>query len=743
MKLLKIAFVVLIHAAFVLKPQELSNSVCGGDYNPGITYYAFLNPGVVSQLNNSPLPPTFEHLYNYAWKDKKKDAQDNLKEWQKYFQNKPVIKDIKQLVYKAGVKESKNIKNFVRGTSTSLALKWRNNTVVKYLKQKRSVDVINYLIFAKKCEPFVTSNGYYDSPLVFEEGDHQKIQDLIINGNGAYLSTQNVFLKMRYAYQLVRLAHYSKNYTQAIKLYDKLVKPLESSSNSLIKYWALSHKAGVLMQSGKKAEGAYLFAKVFDKCPSRQSQVFFSFKVASDLDFKRVLSLCKTNNERATIYLLRGLKPYANAMEEIRNIYQLDPTSKYLELLLNREIHKMEINLLSADLSKNLAFYQKFEGFPKQEAIKYLKELQTLVTNVLKEHKVRDIKLWEITNCYLAYIAGKPGKALRLLNNLSLNDAAKRQAQAFKLAIKITQLKNIDKEVETNLFQQVKLLKHRRLTDYMKNVFQRKLHGQGDVGKAYLCTPDNSSLHIPLTMPVVDNLIAWEKRTKNKTPFEKTLNSKLKHWYKVKATMYLNEDKPKDALKYYKLAGSSKKLQADPKYYTINGFYGSRRPIINKYTQESLAEEMIRLGKNKTDAETVFELGNIYYNMTWFGNTWDALENDRSTYDAQFYQGRLSRGKANRKIPRNLDMSYPLDYFVKALGLAHQKGNKELAAKAAYMAAKCQQMAYQVSKDYDNGKAIPDKYLSNFKLIQQHYSDTQYYKEIVKECMYYNNFRRR
>ncbi|OJJ18523.1 hypothetical protein BKI52_23200 [marine bacterium AO1-C] len=739
MKLFKIAFVVLIHLAFVLKPQELSKSACGAYYE-GITYYKFLDPTIIDQPANKPFFFTFERLYDYEWSEESGQTKDNLSEWKTYFNGQPSTKDLKKLIYKASVTETNKIKGYVQGTNPALNPKWRTNSAVTYLKGKRATDVLTYLVFAKQCEPFVTAQDYrWDTP---SAKNLESMQDLIIKGTAAYRATSNSFLKMRYGYQLVRLAHYAQKYQQAVTLYDQLVKPLEGQSNSLIKYWAMAHKAGALMLSNQKAAGARLFAVVFDNCPSRRVQAYASFKVISNAEFQQVLASCKNSREVATVYTLRGLKPYANSIEEMQNIYKVAPRSSYLSLLLAREINKLESNLLSSDLSKNLAFYQKFEGFPKKEAIKYLGELQAFVAKTLKDRKVKDIDLWRLADCYLYYVAGKPAIALRKLNALSAKGPKmQHQVQVFKLAMQLAQLKKIDKAAETSLYKQVQLLGHKHLMDYLKNVYRRKLYAQGDIGKAYLCTTDSYSFPIKLEMNILDNLIAWEKRTSNKTPFELSLNSNIKRWYGIKATMYFKQDKLEDAIKYYKLAGSSVKLRANPKHFEIAGKYGHRRPVINKYTRQSLAEEMVRLKKRlKSEDPTIaFELGNIYYNISWFGNTWDALENSRSTTGASYYWYEVSNGKRT-KLPRKFNMSYALSNFNKAIAWAHRKGNKELAAKAAYMAAKCERMAYEASKDYRYNKAMPEKYFSNFKLLRQQYSNTQYYKEIIKECQYYNNF---
>src|SRR6266567_2203415 len=50
--------------------------------------------------------------------------------------------------------------------------------------------------------------------------------------------------------------------------------------------------------------------------------------------------------------------------------------------------------------------------------------------------------------------------------------------------------------------------------------------------------------------------------------------------------------------------------------------------------------------------------------------------------------------------------------------------NKELKAKAAFMAAKTEQNRYGTG----------DQPRTYFKLIKDSYSDTQYYREIISEC---------
>ena len=58
------------------------------------------------------------------------------------------------------------------------------------------------------------------------------------------------------------------------------------------------------------------------------------------------------------------------------------------------------------------------------------------------------------------------------------------------------------------------------------------------------------------------------------------------------------------------------------------------------------------------------------------------------------------------------------------------------------MAAKCEQNKYYLSHDYEEGNANgrKGKYRTFFHKIKSDYSNTQYYKQAIKECGYFKYF---
>jgi len=120
--------------------------------------------------------------------------------------------------------------------------------------------------------------------------------------------------------------------------------------------------------------------------------------------------------------------------------------------------------------------------------------------------------------------------------------------------------------------------------------------------------------------------------------------------------------------------------------------------------------------------------------MSYYGNgrdIYDTAHGNLSPYPFalpwEVKRPKPSRGDAEPAL--NMDLAEK--YYLQALNLY---SNRELKAKAAFMAAKTEQNRfYNTAKD---PKAEPPR--RYFKLLKDSFSDTQYYQEIIREC---GNFR--
>ena len=122
------------------------------------------------------------------------------------------------------------------------------------------------------------------------------------------------------------------------------------------------------------------------------------------------------------------------------------------------------------------------------------------------------------------------------------------------------------------------------------------------------------------------------------------------------------------------------------------------------YSKIRLLEKIFELEyKSKADhhngAAYFYQMGLAYYNMTYFGSAWRAQDYFRSganweySRDGIFQKAFFPYG--NREFH---DCSKALYYFERSMELAI---NAEDAARACFMAARCEQKRYFTSKDCD------------------------------------------
>ena len=211
--------------------------------------------------------------------------------------------------------------------------------------------------------------------------------ELIREGKERFYDTQSAFVKLRYVYQIVRLAHYAGEYQMTVDLYDELMPKVDRKKRSEIFYWALGHLAGAMQKLGKYPEAAYRYSIIFRHCPSKRTQAFRSFKIRNDKDWEQTLKLCHSNEERSTLYIMRAGGSHTWAAADMEAIYEMDPSNPQLELLLVSDVQELEKVLLRTNVTdhKNGRALAKI----KREAVtKHLLDLQKLVRRVIREAKV-------------------------------------------------------------------------------------------------------------------------------------------------------------------------------------------------------------------------------------------------------------------------------------------------------------------------------------------------------------------
>ncbi|GAB4017569.1 hypothetical protein GCM10028773_14410 [Spirosoma koreense] len=187
----------------------------------------------------------------------------------------------------------------------------------------------------------------------------------------------------------------------------------------------------------------------------------------------------------------------------------------------------------------------------------------------------------------------------------------------------------------------------------------------------------------------------------------------------------------------------------------------------NPYTPVDFARTLDQLQKQATTlrgdpaAQVYYQLGCAAFNLSWYGNAWVLVRRSWSSAEPAYSSWyAINRPADDRKTERQLQQepyyttAIAKAYFEKALTNAH---NPELAAKACFMAARCEQNELRnrlileerkpgyTQLDEKEVKALTRKlrqeqYDHYFAKLATDYRQTRFQAEIMAECATYADF---
>jgi hypothetical protein len=727
-------------------------------------YYNLFDPNLMLTDEFSPLFYTAP-LYSDNWIYGEYSQKQNIAEWVKYLDNKVDFNALSEMIYDT---RNQDLETASHGTYAG------GNKALHYLMANGRGEILNYIVFAKKCEKYCNISYYWDEKP--EDGGQEA---LIEEGKKGMLNNSSPFLKLRYAFQTVKLLHLYNRFKECITLFDDFIAPLKSES--IIKYWALDHKAGALMKLKRRAQGLYLFSRVFKECPSRRYTSLYSFRVESQEEWEECLNYCKSNEEKATLYFLRAMNPSSVALEEMVQIHSLDPDSTYLPLLTVREINKLENELLTDELERNYIYIRNKGGeYDNKQLLSYLADLKKFVAGVLKQNKAKDRVFWLISSAYLDFLSFDPEAAKDKLKGISpKNTGYLKQLRIINVALAIVNLHKIDLAAENQVMALLleacpEGIGDQDIARYVLDFFYFFLD-EKELAKKYGCHHYFYDLRYNPDLSLINDLLGIVNKNEY-TLFEKYLILRFNAYFSgnyiispalvrrgqgfrglsfvlldMKATLLLLADKIDEAYVIYSALPEdfwAEDKALDPFTSAITG--GNEKLITRLEFAHKLLELKKKIKQDPQDALSYYMLGNAYYNITYFSKSANLVSYFNS--DA-YYTGFTDCTKA-------------LSYYKKALELAK---NRELKAECCFMLANCRQnmftleynahdygysygYGYQKRKEYifedrfkENEKQkVLKGYREYFKLLKDEYADTNFYQEVIKECEYFsfyvNNF---
>jgi hypothetical protein len=675
----------------------------------------------------SPYFTSFKDIYLKFGKQTILQPNENINEWYERFCEVAPLSDIEWLIYQSDLSDIQELKNAVI-QNTGLITYLRTNKFARHLVKNKCLETIEYLLFAKKCEPFVTADK---DVWQTKKPDIQNMEALIQEGTKEFLTIESHYIRLRMAYQIIRLAHYSGQYSKVKYLYNYFI-PKINHAPSTIQYWIEGHYAGALKALGERAKAAYFYARVFHHCPAKRESAFLSFEVRTDNDWLSALSFCENDQERTALYALRASFRNSRAVDEMIDIYSLHPKSNYLESILIQEIEKQE----------------------KKPVVEYIKKLDTFVKQVIDEKKVAHPEIWLLALGYLKYLNNdyfEAKLAFNAVTEYTQSKALLEQIAIFNVAIEIKEWEKINKEVakriwefqsENEVFNRYPILQ----LLLSKQVFQG-LKNHGNPGLAVLYKFGLNAVKVNPSEEVIRDIKELAKK-ENINPFEKSLMVLSKKQFNTEiqvlyATWLMNLNEWEAAEKAWQeipLADIELFGKSNPFVERLNEcVHCPVKSNERQLTKPQIVAEMLKLQydikANRTESpQYYYKMGLGLYNMSYFGYAWNVIDYFRS--GSSLKAERLEKASDRMKHPlfpngnrENVDLSKALGYFEKAITLST---DKELSARASFMAARCEQKMSHVTKTANKRKY--------FALLKTKYKDTQYYDRVIESCKYFKYY---
>ena len=279
-----------------------------------------------------------EYFNSYVPDPEANDALLNCLEWQQHLGRKVSLNDIDFILYKTPPEIFE-----AAYKSGVLDEAFKGNTFVKALMKKKFARELRYLCFIKELE-YLSYNSpgngprweAWDDKPTTNYGEYNSDFDRM----GVFLDTiESGFLRLRYAFQMIRLNYYEMYDEGCIAIYDKHFARLKT--NNILKPWALFFKAKAIDRKGNQVLANYLYSLAFDQCDEKMVAILqaFHFKPAV---FNQTLSKAANDYEKGVITAMSLLNDPGPTLVTLEKIRPFLIRSRYFAPLVMREINKLE-----------------------------------------------------------------------------------------------------------------------------------------------------------------------------------------------------------------------------------------------------------------------------------------------------------------------------------------------------------------------------------------------------------------
>ena len=608
-------------------------------------------------------------------------------------------------------------------------------------RDKKTIDFFNYLNIAKQAESYALStidDWSYDDKPKKERRSSAAFCATILN---AYKASADNFIKQRYLFQLVRAFYFNKDYKSCINTFES--NAADFPKNTMY-YRCVSYAAGAYKKAGNISQANYYYSLVFNNCNDLKTTAHYSFKPQDESDWKQTLALCKTDDEKCTLWQMLGIF-YNDEQRSLEEIIKLNPQSDKCDLLLSRAVNKFENALFESGV------YNEFLDNKNEDVKTRLKQCMAFIETATTKNVAKPYQ-WQMALGYLQ-VLGNDNKQAAIHFKMAektidkSNNLLMAQLRILNLINTISSIKLLDNAAEEKLTDELVWFNSMRKDERMKNIrtnavdswvhktLNAKYKAQKEFLKAEFFAVDNTFYANDTQLHDMQNFLLKT----NKTPYESYCESmytlKLKDLYEFEAITKTYNDDIDAAIVLMEKSGTNGEtvLLSNPFNGGIKDCHDCDHalPQKTKFSKLSTLKKIKEIKSNlSTDTyNNALLLGNVYYNITFFGSS-----------RVFYYSAIIDGGSATTDmmsatyVPKLTDMTLAKKYYTQALNAATTDEQK---AKCTYLLSKCERNEwYSANGNKENLDFIAFK---NFKDLKK-YANTKYYKEVIAECGYFKQY---
>lgn len=740
----------LLLVAVVLTVFCGKSIACGGwdDFDGG--YHNLFAQEIMQDARYRPF------LLTYASKYYPGDTlrNGNIEEWQKYLGLS--YDDTKYLVFSSS---RSDLQNLTKGKTASD----KNLAFVTPEFALRHKQALLYLAYAKYLEPYMriipgeNADFYWDLPeYEYNAGDldYEKVKTVLTKSWNAESDAE---LKLRYGYQLVRLAHYTRRYQEAVQLFDQYVEPLKLRTEMY--YYALSQKAGALRGMGETERANREFIHVFSNSVDLKTVAYSSLTLGWDpeINFADFVAGAADINERNDIYFMMGYGDFNNPVNEIEKIVANNPDAIQAKVLMVRAINMMEHRLLNVYYAWGEG--QRYPSWSPDATDDKAFFRQALKVSDAQCDKASDKNFWNLASSYLHFMNHDFELSSNYLGKVkSDDDLYMTMVRNLTAYIDICRQPAINADVERGIFAKYADLVKGNETysfnsaypNFIDLVLANRYELQGEKAKSFLALNHLSEIENTPNEALLDEIERFLNK-KKKTPLEEYIadvrtsdmanpNNYIAY---VKGVLRLTDGDFKEA---NKLFAKQTRLSVSRRIFGHNinvWFSGAERVIMHddyieefSFIHDNMNElevtdalmQLQKIGEKKGDeaAKANYLIANFFYNVSRTGHFRQYLRFDNNNGFSDYKFG------SDAVYKSTLELSEA--YLEKAEKTAT---DRELKAHIVFAHAKnVQQVMEGNVSSWDYTKVLPLEQYHEFDL----YAGTQYHKEVLSNCLYYDKY---